>query len=167
MSALFTLAVLVLLLSAAWRDIATRTIPDTISILLLIIGAAARILLGPAEFAMSLASALMLFLLLMIAFSRELIGGGDVKIMTAFAVGLSPIDSVRFVIATTIAGGLLGVVYILLSLTRKVTRLRGGIPFLTRVIVVEAWRVRRRAPLPYGVAIAAGGVFVTLHRGSF
>jgi Flp pilus assembly protein protease CpaA len=33
---------------------------------------------------------------------------------------------------------------------------------LRRVLAVEARRVRRRGPLPYAVAIAAGGVFLLL-----
>jgi prepilin peptidase CpaA len=32
-----------------------------------------------------------------------------------------------------------------------------------RIYGVERWRIRRRGPLPYGVAIAAGGVFTLLH----
>ena len=58
---------------------------------------------------------MVLFALLLIAYSRGLIGGGDVKLMTALAVGLSPFDCYRFVVATAIAGGLLGIAYLLLS----------------------------------------------------
>ena len=168
MSALFVLAILTLLMACAWRDVATRTIPNTVSLLLLILGGLARIIEGPSALLFSVATAFLLFILLLIAYSRGLIGGGDVKLMTAFAVGLSPLDSYRFVVATAIAGGLLGD-RLPPALPRSCfacTR-RNDTSLLGRVIAVEAWRIRRRGPLPYGVAIAAGGAFVLLHSGSF
>jgi prepilin peptidase CpaA len=167
MAGLFALAALLLLIFAAWRDIATRTIPDTIGLLLLAIGGSARIIQGPSDLALSLGSALLLFLLLMIAYSRDVIGGGDVKIMTAFAVGLSPLDSYRFVVATALAGGTLGIAYLLLSHWLQGTHWPRRISLLGRVAAIESWRIRRRGPLPYGVAIAAGGTFVLLHSGNF
>ena len=85
------------------------------SLLLLGTGGLARILAGPSAFALSVATALLLLILLMVIHSRGLIGGGDVKIMTALAVGLSPFDCYRFVVATAIAGGILAIAYLLLS----------------------------------------------------
>jgi len=38
----FTLGMVALLLLAAWRDVATRTIPDTISLLVLVFGTLLR-----------------------------------------------------------------------------------------------------------------------------
>src|SRR4051812_19732869 len=109
MSCLLLLILLVLLGVAAWRDVATRAIPNTISLLIVLAGALSRILVGPLALALSAATAMSIFLLLMIAFSRGLLGGGDVKIMTALAVGLSPFESWRFVLVTAIAGGFLAV----------------------------------------------------------
>jgi len=164
---LFVIAMLTLLAAGAWQDIATRTIPDEVNALLLVVGGAARLVQGPQELLCSGLSALMLFLLFMSAYSRGLIGGGDVKLMTAFAIGLSPLDSYRFIVATAIAGGLLGIAYLLLSrMPHFVRRIRRA-SLLGRVCAVEAWRIRRRGPLPYGVAIAAGGTFVLLHSGAF
>jgi prepilin peptidase CpaA len=155
-----------LLMMAAWRDVATRTIPDTISLLLIATGAITRILDGPAALALSAGSALLLFVLLLFAYSRGFIGGGDVKIMTALAVGLSPLDCYRFVIATAIAGGFLGIGYLLLSRRRTSVGEGKRISLLARVVAVEVWRIRHHFSLPYGVAIAAGGAFVLLHTRS-
>ena len=166
MSAPFILAMLALLMAGAWRDVATRTIPDSVSIGLVAIGVLARILEGPSALALSSATALVLFVVLLVAFSRGLLGGGDVKVMTALALGLSPLDSYRLVIATAIAGGILAIAYLLLSAqaTRQDGTKRKSL--LGRVVAVEAWRIRRHGPLPYGVAIAAGGAFVLFHSGS-
>ena len=166
-SSALALAILVFLVMAAWRDIATRTIPDTIGLLLLATSALMRIRDGPLALALSAGIAMVLFALLLIAYARGLLGGGDVKLMTAITVGLSPFDCYRFVMATALAGGLLGIAYLLLS-----RRLRGHYKanrtsLLNRVGAIECWRIRRRASLPYGVAIAAGGAFVLLRSGSF
>ena len=107
MSVLLALAMLALLLTAAWRDLVTRTIPDTVSLLLLAAGGFARFLEGVSAVALSAGAALLLLVLLTAAFSRGWIGGGDVKVMTAFSVGLPPLDCYRFVVATAIAGGVL------------------------------------------------------------
>jgi prepilin peptidase CpaA len=156
-----------LLMIAAWCDVATRTIPDTLSLLLLASGGLTRVLEGPSALALSVGTALLLFALLLIAFSRGLIGGGDVKLMTAFTIGISPLDSYRFVVATAIVGGLLAITYLLLSrMPHFVGQIRRT-SLLGRVFTIEAWRIRRHGPLPYGVAIAAGGTFVLLHSGSF
>jgi prepilin peptidase CpaA len=157
------LTILALLMASAWCDLATRTIPDTITVLLLVLGGFARLLDGAAAFGVSAATAGTLFLLLLLAYARGLLGGGDVKIAGAIAVGLSPLDSYRFVVATALAGGLLAVAYILLSQVLRGPHPVRGASLLGRVAAIEAWRIRRRGPLPYGVAIAAGGAFVLLH----
>ncbi len=167
MTAPLLLAASALLLIAAWRDVVSRIIPDTIGLLLLVMGGLARLFEGPSALASSAATALFLFILLMIAYSRGFIGGGDVKLMTALAIGLSPLDCYRFVVATAIAGGLLGIAYLVLSRSTRLPRPAGGRSLLRRIMAVEFWRARRRGSLPYGVAIAAGGTFVLLHTGSY
>jgi prepilin peptidase CpaA len=163
----FVLLACALLMLGAWRDVATRTIPDTVGLLLLAVGGFARILEGFPAIMLSVGSSVVLFLVLMIAYSRQLLGGGDVKTMTAFSLGLSPLASYHFVAATAIAGGLLGILYFVLS------RIPGSVSqpkprsLPGRVLAIEAWRIRRRRPLPYGVAIAAGGIFILFQSGSF
>lgn len=167
MAVYITLSVLALLLIAAWRDLATRTIPDTVCVLIAALGILLRALQGPWALAVSAGAALLLFLVLLLLFARGLIGGGDVKIMTALAITLPPLDSYRFVVATVMAGGVLGIAYLLLSFRPR--RPSGTKPtsLLGRVAVIESRRIGRRGPLPYGVAIAAGGVFVLLSPGNF
>jgi prepilin peptidase CpaA len=160
------LAASALLLIAAWRDVVSRTIPDTVGLLLVAVGGLSRLFEGPSALAISVATALLLFVLLMVAYSRGLIGGGDVKLMTALAIGLSPLNCYRFVVVTAITGGLLGIAYLVLSRSKRTPHRASGRSLLRRVMAVEFWRARRRGPLPYGVAIAAGGTFVLLHTGS-
>lgn len=163
----FALLASALLMLGAWRDITTRTIPDAVGVLLAAIGGVTRILEGSAAIMLSLGSSLALFVLLMIIYSRHAIGGGDVKTMTAFSIGLSPLASYHFVVATAIAGGLLAATYLVLSYMPDCAHRTERKSLLRRVLTIEAWRIRRRKPLPYGLAIAAGGIFILFHSGSF
>jgi prepilin peptidase CpaA len=150
----------------AWRDIATRTIPNILSAGILVLGCIARAVDGPAALAVSVATALFVFGPLVFAHARGFIGGGDVKVITAMAIGLPPLDTFRFVTYTAIAGGLLATAYLLLSrYPRMLPRYKQSY-LVKRIFAIEAWRIRKRAPLPYGVAIAAGA-FLLFHSRSF
>ena len=162
----FTLFVLGLLLIAAWHDLATRTIPDTVCLLIAATGILLRAQQGPRALVVSAGAAALLFLLLLFLFARGLIGGGDVKIMTALAIALPPLDSYRFVAATVMAGGVLGIAYLLLSFRPRRPLRPRRVSLLGRIAAIESRRIGRRGPLPYGIAIAAGGVFVLLFPGN-
>lgn len=159
------LVAIALLGFAAWRDVATRTIPDEVSIALAVIGIAMRGSQGIEALAYSVAAALLLGGVLVFLHGRGFLGGGDVKLATALAVGLAPLDVWNLVVAVAFAGGVLGLLY--LALQRLLPdgaptsgRRARGTP--GRLWAVESWRIRRRGPLPYGVAIAAGGTIVLL-----
>lgn len=149
-----------LLCFAAARDLATRLIPDGVSIAIAAIGLATRLFEGWVAAGLSLALALFLFVVLVPIASRGWLGGGDVKLISAMAAGLAPGDTWTFIVATIFVGGALGVTYIVGRYLVPETRVAGGATLLRRVIAVEAWRMRRRGPLPYAVAIAAGGILL-------
>lgn len=150
---------------AAWRDVSTRTIPDTVSVALALLGLILRLSQGLTAAALSLAVAVCLFLILLACHARGLIGGADVKLLTALTLGLPPIASYQLVTVTALAGGALAILYVALSrvLARvrpKPTRRRHH--GLSRIAAVELWRIRRRGALPYGVAIAIGFILVAV-----
>jgi len=163
---LFTAALLgVLLLIAAWRDIATRTIPDIAGLLVAILGFAMRLTEGIGAAALSLGLAAGMVLLMLPLHARGVIGGGDVKLGAALLVGLSPLTGYRFVVATALAGGLLALLYLALSRLLPERPASAGGMVLRRVIRVEGWRIRRHGPLPYGVAIALGWCAAVIQAG--
>lgn len=141
---------------AAWCDIATRTIPDRCSIALVAIGIAYRMLEGPAAAAASIGVALLVGLGFLFLHARGFIGGGDVKLIAALAVGTAPAALPELLAAIAIAGGILGIAYLGMSrvMARPALRPQAALPL--RVAVVEANRIARRGPLPYAVAIAVG-----------
>jgi prepilin peptidase CpaA len=157
-----TLLLVVLLVAAAWRDVATRTIPDGISIALAFFGLGLRATEGSLALASSAATAALLFLGLVLLHARGALGGGDVKLASAIALGLPPLATFDFLLATALSGGVLGLLYLALRhLPAPVPA-----PFATflprRVLAAEHWRIHRRGPLPYAIAIAAGGILTLL-----
>ena len=85
-----TAAGILLLLYAAWRDIATRLIPDEISVALVLIGLATRLADGWLAVLSSAGVAVLVFAFLLFLAMRGALGGGDVKLAAALSVGLAP-----------------------------------------------------------------------------
>ena len=168
-SAFYDAAITALLGFAAWRDVATRTIPDGVSIALLAVGMFMRGSQGWGDLTISLLMSAAIFLFLLPLCSRGLLGGADLKLLSALAVGLSPQSTVSLLLAVTTIGGLLAAVYLLAAklagattiMRSPSTRIKSR---LARVITIESWRIRRRAPLPYGIAIAIGAAVVVLQQ---
>ena len=166
-SAVCATTVAVLLGFAAWRDVATRIIPDSVSIALIVIGAVVRIGQGWDCLLTSLLMSAVIFVVLLPFCSRGLLGGADLKLLTALAVGLSPQATLQLLLCVTMLGGLLAAIY-LIAAKLQPTWLASSSPKsksrLGRIATIESWRIRRRAPLPYGIAIAIGATFVVLQQ---
>ncbi len=152
-----------LLAWSAWKDVATRTIPDSACIALALLGLAIRATAGITAVVTSIAVAALLFIVLVFLHSRAILGGGDVKLAAAVALGMPPLGTYQFLVVTSIAGGVLVLIH--LCLRRVPSPLSPSRPMKSlfrRVARAELWRVRHRGSLPYGVAIACGGAWVAL-----
>jgi prepilin peptidase CpaA len=93
--------------------------------------------------AIQLAVGGVVFALLAAAFYAGMMGGGDVKLAAALALWFSPASTVKFLVLMSLAGGVL------------------------TLVVVALHRVRRRQgrpEVPYGVAIAFGGLAILTQR---
>ncbi len=158
---LLTAAILTaaILAYAAWTDLATRTIPDHLSLALLLLGLVTRMFEGPNAVLGSLAAATLVGIGFVFLHSRGMIGGGDVKLIAALAVGTAPAALPDLILAIALSGGILGVIYLLLARVMPRPELRPQAALPVRVARVEANRIARRGPLPYAVAIAVGTVF--------
>jgi prepilin peptidase CpaA len=147
MLALSVLAIAVFA-TAAITDSLRRRIPNLLSAALALLGAA-RIGLalaaggGAMALGVDVLAALAIFVLAAFAFRFGMLGGGDVKLLAAGVLWLGAAALLPYLAATALAGGVLAVLFVLWQMVRPA-------------------RSRDKGPsLPYGVAIAAGGILTT------
>jgi prepilin peptidase CpaA len=155
---------IVLLLYVATIDIATRLIRNEICLVLALLGIAGQ-LASPMQLAQSLIAATILLLLLLVIYQRGWMGGGDVKLLVALAVGLPMMGVIELLTITAWAGGILALVHLIMRILPYPRLAPAGSSFVRRVYAVERWRHLRHAPLPFGVAIACGGIWTILSKG--
>ena len=151
---------LLLLVFAALHDIGFRTVPNRVSVALLVCGIVLRLNDGgPHELFWGLACGGAVFMVTYTCWRFGWMGGADVKLLTASAVFVPPAMVPTLLLITSMAGGLIAMVYIVGS--RVVPRPQPSRPsgLVRRALRCEMRRLRRRGPLPYAAAIAAGGVF--------
>jgi len=148
------------LVAAALHDIAARTIPNGLSLAIACAGLLARALAD--ELLPGLVAAGLVFLLGWAAWRCRVMGGGDVKLLAACALLAPPAAAPGLVLAVALAGGLLALAYLGLRPVMPAPALARPTPLAARAWRAEAWRIRRRGPLPYGVAIALRTFFTLL-----
>jgi prepilin peptidase CpaA len=159
-----SMLVILLLLYVAMMDVATRLIRNEICLTLALLGVARQMgsLMQVAE---SLIAAAILFLLLLVIYTRGWIGGGDVKLLVALAIGLPLMGVIQLLTVTALAGGVLALVHLMMRVLPSPRLAPAGSSLVRRVYAVERWRHLRHAPLPYGVAIACGGIWTIFSQG--
>lgn len=140
-----------LLIAAAWQDMRTLHIGNglSISIAALFVGWAVIGLIAGSytlqAFGLSIACGAGLFAIGVAAFAAGIIGGGDVKLLAAVGLFAGPAGILDLLLVTALAGGLLGIAAL------------AGVPI--GLVSTQGEAVLRRR-LPYGPAIAAGGLWV-------
>lgn len=139
-----------LVCAACLFDITVRCIPNTVCLLL--------IALYPAIFATpaapdpvwaGVATGLAVFAAGAVVFAAGWLGGGDVKLLSALALWAGPAHLAGFLLITALAGGVLALAALVYA------RLVAVVPALA-----IGSRVTTQMTLPYGVAIACGGIWV-------
>jgi prepilin peptidase CpaA len=137
---LLLIALGVTLIVAAVIDVRTFTISNRLNLAVALSAPAYWLSVALAPWpgmAVQLAAGGIVFLVLAGAFYAGMMGGGDVKLAAALALWLPPAGILKFLALMSIAGGVL-------------------------TIAILAWhRIRRcegRPEIPYGVAIAVGGL---------
>lgn len=154
--------VFAVLVYAAFSDVANRRIPNSLSIVIAASFAIACVASPErVDFLGGLWVAAAIFAVGFLGFLFGKVGGGDVKLMAAFGLWAGPAAAVDFLVFTGLAGGALALLYLIPQIAYAMTWLRMTIerrvPALT--VVPIAGDVKKNG-LPYGVAIAVGGIFV-------
>ena len=146
----FTFALLALLAAMlvwiAIVDVRTYTISDRLNLAIALLAPvywwAAGVPLWP-NAALQVGVAVLVFLFFAGAFYLNVMGGGDVKLAGALALWFKPYDTLKLIVIMSIAGGLLTLVVLGLHRARKKPD---------------------RPEVPYGVAIAVGGMWLLAQR---
>ena len=131
-----------LLVAAAVIDVRTFTISNRLNLTVAVLAPLywLSIALSPwPGVAVQLGGAAVVFVLLAAAFYAGMMGGGDVKLASALALWFPPASTIKFLVFMSLAGGL-----------------------LTLIILVwhRAKRREGKPEIPYGVAIAFGGLAI-------
>ena len=155
---------ILLLLYVATIDVATRLIRNEICLVLALLGIVSQLAI-PMQLVESVIAATILFLLLFTIYQWGWIGGGDVKLLVALAIGLPLTGVIQLLTITALAGGVLALVHVMMRLLPYPRLAPAGSSLVRRVYAVERWRHLRHAPLPYGVAIACGGIWTIFSKG--
>jgi prepilin peptidase CpaA len=149
---LFAAAAAVLLASV--HDVAVRTVPNRVSLLVAAAGLGLNTLDG--QLIPALSAGGLVFAGGWFCWRHRWIGGGDVKLLGACALLVPPASVAELVLATAMAGGVLALFYLALAqvLPGGVTPRPAGL--IGRIWRAERRRIIRRLSLPYACAIAAG-----------
>jgi prepilin peptidase CpaA len=160
MATILTVLAVAVMLAAALHDLAARTIPNALPAALALVGAGTALMTGTVLTSLSMGATI--FAIAALCWRQGWLGGGDVKLLGAAALALSPAAVPTFIAAVAIGGGALAALYLVL---RRVVPVAGSARprhLLARFARAEQWRLQRRGSLPYACAIAAGFLFVTL-----
>jgi prepilin peptidase CpaA len=153
------------LVLAAGADVRARIIPNELVVWVMSMGLASRLLTDGWASWVSVLAAAALFLALGLLVSREVIGGGDSKMIAAATLLVEPTGILRLLLAIVMSGGILALAYLAASYPLKARLARQGEPSGGRakppdLIDCEVARIAARESMPYGVAILAGSAFV-------
>ena len=136
----------VMLLAASWCDLKSRTIPNSLNIAIALLAIpfwwSIGLTLWP-DAAIQIGVAFLVFALFAIAFAMGAMGGGDVKLVGALALWLPFQAVIVLLFVMSIAGGVLTLA---MYLRHKLARNQGQLE------------------IPYGVAIAFGGLWLISER---
>lgn len=161
-----------LLITGMLTDIDDRRLPNWLtSAVVVLYGLYVVVSPTPVDWMSAGLVATLVFALGFASFAFNLMGGGDVKLMAGLALWAGVDHIALFLIITSLAGGLLAIVMLMLRhwkalpiaallstlfgpITRKLAR---PAAFAGRAATTDVADVRTDTSLPYGVAIAAGG----------
>ena len=159
-------ATLLALAASAVADLRDRIIPNRFSILIALCGLAVQLRAGPDHVWIGLLAAMSIFTALGILAHFGLLGGGDVKLISAATLLVAPPDIPFLLAEIALAGGAVSAIYLAAGfiLRRRPQLYRaigkgpaGGFPKWLRR---EAARIAKGFPVPYALAVLGG---IALH----
>lgn len=169
-------AAALLLVVGAYVDVRRFIIPNWINLALLVLGIWFAAVTPAFSWFVHLATSVVVFLFGAVLYQFRLFGGGDVKLLAVLSFWTGVSDLFPFLFVMALSGGLLSVIYLLkgffqrrsksgqLSLAESATLLHADMAEGGSAAVLQRARSSDvfRQPIPYGVAIAVGGLYVLI-----
>jgi len=112
-------ALVALLAGCVLSDVRQRIIPNILCLGVAVLGVVAGLVEDPSAVIYPMLGGVLLFIGGLALHRKGVLGGGDIKLMAALAVWLTPIELGRFVLCTMMAGGVVGGFYLLVGLVRR------------------------------------------------
>lgn len=159
-------ALVAVLLVAAGTDLLRRRIPNALCLAVAALALLSRAATSaPQELWQPVAAGLVSLAMLLPLWARGLLGGGDLKLFVATALWVGLDGLLQLALAVALAGGLLALVALTMRraavvLALAVAPLSPSAAWLLTEFS-ESW-----SSLPYGVAIAAGAIWLRLYGSS-
>ncbi len=140
---------------AMHQDLYYRRIPNTVSILIIVMGLGKWLVIGDFDGGMhAFFSALVVFVVLLVIFRYGGLGGGDVKLMTATVFLVGAADFFTWIVLMSLLGGVLAIIIVLRQLA---VRVRSS---AARSAESLARQTATRPTVPYGIAISLSALWV-------
>ena len=156
--------ILACLVVAIVTDVTRRIIPNRVVLVVLCCGLGLRSMSGSDALLASVMTAAVMLAVLGLLGANDLLGWGDVKLITAVTFVVPAASVIPLLFAITLAGGLLSCLYLAV---RFVLRRATGFSRTSRrdpwrfqsLARLEAARILRDEPMPYALAIVGGVAF--------
>ena len=169
MAAVDTLALAIILcalLASSVVDLKQRIIPDELVILVAVCGLGACLSTRFSEVGLSLLIAAVVFFTLAVCCRYNLLGGGDVKLMSALSLAVPAQQVGWLMVEISVAGAVLCCAYLSARHALKAFRVvpAGGTPLpaqapLSAWVRLESERIMEGRSVPYALAILGGFVY--------
>jgi prepilin peptidase CpaA len=159
-----------LFVAAAYGDLKTLRIPNVLVAAVTALGLVRLIVIGDLSFALyTVGASLLVFIVTFLLFWRGLVGGGDAKLMTATALLVGYHDLFHFFVLMSICGLL--VTLAMLATRRRPLNILGALVSVGTLVthgpsVPQPKLPKLQLAVPYGVAIAGGGIVTLLFQSS-
>jgi prepilin peptidase CpaA len=140
------------LLASASSDLTSYQIPNRYAATVALAAMPAGLVAGPLALLLALAMGIGVFAFGAIFFARGWMGGGDVKLLAATALWVPPPLLSVFALSTALAGAVLSIALL--------TPLRHRLPAPPVSLRPTDGASALRRPVPFGIAIAIGGLVV-------
>lgn len=163
--ALLWMMALAALAASSWNDLKYRIIPNELVGVIAAIGIGLSLALRPGQTGISLVAAAVVLLALGVFSHFNMMGGGDVKLISATTLLVPPDRIGQLLVAIALAGGVLACIYLMarhalrrnppgaaLIADEAGARGRSRVGWLSN----ECTRIASGGPMPYALAILGG-----------